>query len=151
MHLSDKRWTVITKVSSVAYAQAVIRAWQDRSILIPFDASALAVLPQLAEADVVPIPPGGGWFDTKIELNKTAEPAQISFSSGTTGRPKPILISRRAISDTCGRLIDFMQIDHSIREYIGVPLTYSFGLARLRTVAAAGGRSYLPENGFRLD
>jgi len=41
-----------------------------------------------------------------------------------------------------------MNVDSSIKEYIGVPVTYSFGLGRCRAVAAAGGCFYIPENGF---
>ena len=41
-----------------------------------------------------------------------------------------------------------MDVTADIREYIGVPVNFSFGFARVRAVAAAGGRSYLPEHGF---
>nr|WP_296722731.1 AMP-binding protein [Erythrobacter sp.] len=77
--------------------------------------------------------------------------AQISTTSGTTGQPKAIAISRAAISDTVSRLVTEMEIDSGIREYIGVPVTFSFGLGRARAIAAVGGTAFLPETGFRPD
>ena len=35
-----------------------------------------------------------------------------------------------------------------IREYVGVPATFSFGLGRYRAVSAVGGQAYLPPRGF---
>jgi acyl-CoA synthetase (AMP-forming)/AMP-acid ligase II len=78
----------------------------------------------------------------------TDTPAQISFSSGTTGRPKALLLSHRALNDVVTRINDAMGVTDEIREYIGVPVTFSFGFGRARAVAVAGGQSYLPPNGF---
>ena len=72
-------------------------------------------------------------------------PAQIVFSSGTEGKPKAILIGRGSLTDTENRLLSVMEITDEIREYIGVPVTYAFGLGRARVVARAGGAFYLPE------
>ncbi|MCW3798071.1 AMP-binding protein [Sphingomonas sp. BN140010] len=92
---------------------------------------------------------GGGWFDDQISLADDGTPALVSFTSGTTGKPKAILLSRGALGDVTQRLIDVSGLDHSVREYVGVPVTYSFGLGRARAVAAVGGRSFLPAKGFR--
>lgn len=59
-----------------------------------------------------------------------------------------MVISRGALADVVTRLNAAMSVDSSIREYVGVPVTYSFGLGRCRAVAAAGGRLYIPERGF---
>ncbi|HEY0214442.1 MAG TPA: AMP-binding protein [Paenirhodobacter sp.] len=72
-------------------------------------------------------------------------PAQVVFSSGTEGKPKAIVISRAALADVEDRLLSVMQITAEIREYIGIPVTYSFGLGRARVVARAGGAFFLPE------
>ncbi|HWI87213.1 MAG TPA: AMP-binding protein [Sphingomonas sp.] len=141
----------VQKVSSLAYAHAMMAAWNERKIFVPLDPATTAALPGSAPERIIPIEAGGGWFRAVLALDDDPAPAQISFSSGTTGTPKPILISRRAISDTCQRLIDVMGLDRSVREYVGVPITYSFGLGRVRAVAAAGGETFLPERGFRID
>lgn len=86
---------------------------------------------------------GWGRFDYHAHLSD--DPAQIVFSSGTEGRPKGIVISHRNLADVTGRLNAVMAVNSDIREYIGVPVTYSFGLGRARAVAAAGGAFFLPE------
>ena len=87
--------------------------------------------------------PGGGWGQHAFTPGMSDAPAQILFSSGTEGHPKPIVLSQRNISDVVMRLNAAMEPDESIREYIGVPVTYSFGLGRVRAVSAAGGRFFV--------
>ncbi|UYY57072.1 AMP-binding protein [Sphingomonas sp. S2-65] len=89
-----------------------------------------------------------GWFEGRSPDLSTTGPAQISFTSGTTGRPSGILLDGTAIHDTTLRIIAVMHLDASVREYVGVPCTHSFGLGRFRAVASVGGRAYLPEHGF---
>ncbi|NRA29599.1 MAG: AMP-binding protein [Parvularculaceae bacterium] len=86
-----------------------------------------------------------GWIKLSYEPKRTNEPAQIVFTSGTEGKPKPIVISHGNLADVTERLNAMMQPTEDIREYIGVPVTYSFGIGRARAVAAAGGQCYLPE------
>ncbi|MBK0329363.1 AMP-binding protein [Rhodobacteraceae bacterium F11138] len=86
---------------------------------------------------------GWGQLNYKPELSDAI--AQIVFTSGTEGHPKAITITHRNLADVVLRLNRVMEIDDSIREYIGVPVTYSFGLGRARAVSAAGGAFFLPE------
>ena len=55
------------------------------------------------------------------------------------------MLSHRNLADVVARLNAIMAPTTDIREYIGVPVTYSFGLGRARAVAAAGGASYIPQ------
>lgn len=89
-----------------------------------------------------------GWARLDFVPDEGDELAQLIFTSGTTGEPKAIALTRSNIADTTRRLSAIMEIDSGVREYIGVPVTYSFGLARARAVAFAGGEFFLPQNGF---
>jgi acyl-CoA synthetase (AMP-forming)/AMP-acid ligase II/acyl carrier protein len=91
---------------------------------------------------------GGGWLDVKQPIIQEDRPAQIVFTSGTESAPKAILLSHQALADVVTRLNSIMKVDASIREYVGIPVTYSFGFGRCRAVAAAGGKCFIPENGF---
>ncbi|WP_299656080.1 AMP-binding protein [uncultured Jannaschia sp.] len=105
----------------------------------------VAVHPVLTGATHVEIPAANGaWFDRPLALSHSDDPAQIVFSSGTEGLPKAIVLSRRNLDSTVERLNAAMRVTSEIREYVGVPVAYSFGLGRVRAVAAAGGRSYIP-------
>ncbi|MER5173783.1 AMP-binding protein [Thioclava kandeliae] len=106
----------------------------------------LSRYPGLRVTQTVSSTVGHGWLRPRWQAMPTLDdPAQIVFSSGTEGRPKAIVISGRALSDVEDRLIEVMDITSEIREYIGVPVTYSFGLGRARVIARVGGELYLPE------
>lgn len=86
-----------------------------------------------------------GWGRLDYNTERSDDPAQIVFTSGTEGRPKAIVLSHCNLADVVERLNAAMQVTNEIREYIGVPVTYSFGLGRVRAVAAAGGTFFLPQ------
>lgn len=151
MALGGHRIIAIDKISSVSYLRAVFAAWDAGDVIMPVLRG--QPLPDIGRSvdDRVQVDAGGGWFAETIAPDISAEPAQVSLTSGTTGTPKAVLLSRGALSDVTTRLIDVMAMDSTIREYIGVPVTFSFGLGRARAIAAVGGESYLPETGFRPD
>lgn len=91
---------------------------------------------------------GGGWFSERHALIHDDLPAQITYTSGTEGKPKGIVLSYANLADAAERIISQMNLTSDVREYVGVPVTHSFGMARMRVVSAVGGCAYLPSRGF---
>lgn len=91
---------------------------------------------------------GSGWFIESHPLIRDDRPAQVTYTSGTEGKPKGIVLTYSNLADAAERIIDQMDLTPDVREYVGVPVTFSFGIGRIRAVSAAGGRSYLPPRGF---
>jgi len=94
--------------------------------------------------------PGGGWLSIPFASPSSSELGQVSFTSGTEGAPKTILLSQANLHDVTVRLNDTMKVDSSIREYIGVPVYHSFGYGRCRAILHAGGQCYIPPAAFNL-
>jgi non-ribosomal peptide synthetase component E (peptide arylation enzyme) len=90
----------------------------------------------------------GAWTRRQFTPSNTREIALISFTSGTEGVPKGVALTHNNLADVVTRLNSLMQLDDSISEYIGVPVYHSFGFGRCRAVATAGGKFFLPSNGF---
>ena len=139
----------IRKRSSISFVRHVFDAYRDETLFAVLDET--EGLPDISgyEAGEIVTPQiGGGWFEDEIVQRNSDNPAQIVSTSGTEGKPKAIVLSHRALYDVVERLNSAMRVDASICEYVGVPVTFSFGLGRCRAVAAAGGKVYLPERGF---
>ncbi|WP_265501157.1 AMP-binding protein [Paracoccus beibuensis] len=131
--------------NSLDFLHRVFACWAEgRIFAITRDAGAMSGLGLTVETGGDPRP-GGGWGRIAYRPGFSDAPAQITFSSGTEGRPKAIVISHRNLADVVERLNRAMGVTDEIREYIGVPVTYSFGLGRARAVAAAGGAFFLPD------
>jgi serine acetyltransferase/acyl-coenzyme A synthetase/AMP-(fatty) acid ligase len=94
--------------------------------------------------------PGGGWLSQPFTSTPSGDLSQISFTSGTEGAPKAVLLSRANLHDAIVRLQAAMRLDGEVREYVGVPVYHSFGYGRCRAVLNAGGQCYLPAAGFDL-
>ena len=95
-------------------------------------------------------PERGEWLNTDNATIESQKAAQIVFTSGTEGKPKAIVLSHANLKNVVDRINSEMEIDSSIKEYIGVPVYHSFGLGRCRAVAAVGGKAYIPAKGFDL-
>lgn len=135
--------------NSRAYLRAVFATWAAGETVMALPASADdREIPGLTITRRESFSPDPGWFTDPLPPQDPASHALVAFSSGTTGAPKAILLSHRALGDVVTRINTAMGVDDTIREYLGVPVTFSFGFGRARAVAAAGGQSYLPEHGF---
>ncbi|MFG6083149.1 AMP-binding protein [Paracoccus litorisediminis] len=89
-----------------------------------------------------------GWYTARHPLIHDDLPAQVSYTSGTEGQPKGVLLTYANLADAAERIIAEMQMTAEIREYVGVPATFSFGMGRYRAISAVGGHAYLPPRGF---
>lgn len=132
--------------NSVQFLEAVFEMYKTRQVFAIQRAD--TGLEDLVETLPAPDTSEGsrGWVKLSYSPDQSNEPAQIVFTSGTEGKPKPIVLSHRNLADVTERLNAMMEPTADIREYIGVPVTYSFGIGRARAVAAAGGQCYLPEH-----
>jgi len=92
--------------------------------------------------------PGHGWLKPRYQPNGSLDVAAVMFTSGTEGEPKGVDLTHQALADVVARLNAVMNVDASIREYVGIPVYLSFGFGRCRAVGAAGGEVYIPERGF---
>ena len=88
------------------------------------------------------------WMRGRFTPSNESEPAIISFTSGTEGSPKGVILTHNNLADVITRLNCLMQLDDSISEYVGVPVYHSFGFGRCRAVATIGGLFFIPRNGF---
>ena len=71
-----------------------------------------------------------------VDMEQTAD---ILFTTGTTGRPKGVILSHRALATACAHINEFIGIRSDAVEVLPLPLSHSFGLGRVRCVLAAGG------------
>lgn len=151
-HLLDSRACVgIVAVNSPDFVKTVFSCLESEKVAVFLQHDQEQEKIQAAQAkEIIRPQPGWGWSSPTFapQLSQPETVAQISFTSGTTGRPKGVILTHGALNDVVKRLNNVMEVDSSIREYIGVPVNYAFGFGRCRAVATAGGNFYLPQHGF---
>ncbi|MCB1330821.1 MAG: AMP-binding protein [Maritimibacter sp.] len=141
--------TAVIRANSIGFIEQIfaLNAARRPFVLVQ-DAAQAKALPGI-EIDRCLVPDQrSGWFEAPHPLIDDDLPAQVSYTSGTEGEPKGILLTYANLADAARRIIDQMQMTAEIREYVGVPATYSFGMGRYRAISAVGGRAYLPPRGF---
>lgn len=142
--LNSMKLIGINQVNSVDFVKSVFQVYASGDVLVIIKQSNSGL--NLKEEKTPNS--GGGWLHLGQDVIRENRPAQVVFTSGTEGTPKAILLSHMALADAVTRLNNIMKVDETISEYVGIPVTYSFGLGRCRAVAAVGGRCFIPENGF---
>jgi len=96
-------------------------------------------------------------FDCFTDLEKSSIPLDISFpnlehsadllfTTGTTGEPKGVLLSHRNIAQSVNNINSFIGNNQNDTELLAMPISHSFGLARLKCVLSAGGTLVLLGN-----
>lgn len=149
MQDSKLRATGLIRRNSRSYVEHFFSLNEKRQLLVSFSDEEAAREPLDIVIDTCIVPEaGGGWFNDHHALIFDDLPAQVSFTSGTEGKPKGIILSYKNLSDAAERIIAEMGLTSEVREYVGIPVTHSFGMARIRVISAVSGRSYLPPRGF---
>lgn len=79
--------------------------------------------------------------DGGMEQSITAldDPADLIFTTGTTGTRKGVLVSHRALSAAARNINTVLGNGSDDLEVLPLPLYHSFGLGRLRCIVTAGG------------
>ncbi|MFT4054620.1 MAG: AMP-binding protein [Novosphingobium sp.] len=143
--------TALVSRSSLSYIRQVFALCEARHAFVNVHDEAHAATLAGLDIDRCIVPEeGGGWFEESHPLIRDDRPAQVTYTSGTEGKPKGIVLTYANLADAAERIIDQMALTEEVREYVGVPVTYSFGSGRIRAVSAVGGRTYLPPRGFDL-
>lgn len=78
-----------------------------------------------------------------------AQPADILLTSGTTGKPKGVVLSHGNILAAARNINQFIGNTAEDREALALPLSHSFGLGRVRCQILAGGALILTR-GFQF-
>ena len=141
--------TAVVRKNSIPFVEQMFALYAARRPLVLVSGSSQT--DQLPGIDIDRcIEPGDqtGWFTAQHPVILDDLPAQVSYTSGTEGLPKGILLTYRNLGYTTERIIEVMQMTAEVREYVGVPATFSFGMGRYRAVSAVGGLAYMPPRGF---
>ncbi|MBW4525072.1 MAG: AMP-binding protein [Phormidium tanganyikae FI6-MK23] len=139
----------IVAANNTGYVEAMFRCMEKGNIAIPLRGEDDQYRIDSANIDKIITPTNSqAWMRQQLLPVSLDQPALISFTSGTEGVPKGVVLTHTNLTDVVARLNSLMQLDHSISEYIGVPVYHSFGFGRCRAVATAGGRFFIPSNGF---
>jgi len=75
------------------------------------------------------------------------ETAYIFFTTGSTGAPKGVMLSHTNLFTAASNIVNYMGMDDTVVESLPMPLSHSFGFARLRAVLQSGG-TVIIENGL---
>jgi acyl-CoA synthetase (AMP-forming)/AMP-acid ligase II len=77
--------------------------------------------------------------DTDLEAVREDETAMIMFTSGTTGLPKGVRQTLRAISSNAGHVSQVLALGPDDRIFINTPPYFTSGICHFLTLMAAGG------------
>jgi acyl-CoA synthetase (AMP-forming)/AMP-acid ligase II len=149
MNFQSLQATAVVRKNAIDFVEQVFKLCEARRplVMVTTEADAENLSGISIDRCIVPAEQSG-WFTAHYPLIHDDVPAQVSYTSGTEGKPKGILLTHANLADAAERIIEQMQMTADIREYVGVPATFSFGIGRYRAISAVGGQAYLPPRGF---
>lgn len=81
-------------------------------------------------------------FESKRDDLLSVDPddgAMILYTSGTSGKRKGVFLTHRNLTQATLNINQFMGVDGSLKEFVSIPLSHSFGFGRARCIFLAGG------------
>lgn len=144
----DKRITGVVSLNSLDYVEKIFSCYEKNEVVVLLRNIDDARIEMVGASSIIQPELVSGWFSSKYTFRDDDTLAQIAFTSGTEGEPKGVLLTHRILSDVTKRLNEVMEVNSSIKEYVGVPANFSFGFGRFRAISSIGGSAYLPKNGF---
>lgn len=149
MYFQSLEATAVIRANSIAFIEQVLLLNEARRPLVMVaDEAQASGLPGIVIDRCIRPAERSGWYTARHPLIHDDLPAQVSYTSGTEGQPKGIVLTYANLADAAERIIAEMQMTDEIREYVGIPATFSFGMGRYRAISAVGGQAYLPPRGF---
>ncbi|MBK7285423.1 MAG: acyl--CoA ligase [Sphingomonadales bacterium] len=139
----------VAAVQGAAFAHAVFSAQAEGAVVVVLRSKGDTERVAATGASRISCRRSHGVGDTanRVDPGSRVPGADCPPTSGTTGT-RGIVLTHGNLAASTDRLIEAMAMDHDIREYIGVPVQYSFGLGRARAIARVGGSYFVPEHGF---
>lgn len=149
MTILDKNPIAVVAKNSPDYIQTVLDLIQSNEIVVNLRKDNDSERISLVNAHRIITPSAGfGWFNYRFTPQNSDNISQISFTSGTEGEPKGVLLSHNALTNVIHRLKEVQELTSDVKEYIGVPVYHSFGYGRCRLIFSLGGEAYIPKDGF---
>src|SRR5689334_2762311 len=111
----------IVAVNSTAFVEAVFEAHAAGLACVILRSADDAERSGLVTRVVEP-PIKAGWARLPFTPAAADRICQVVYSSGTTGAAKAIALTDGNVADAAARLIEAMQLDDTVREYVGVPV-----------------------------
>ncbi len=84
-------------------------------------------------------------YHNKESLNLYNDLALLLSTSGTTGSPKMVKLTKSNLYANCNSIVEYLKIDNSHRSITNLPLHYSYGLSILHTHLAKGASLFVTD------
>jgi acyl-CoA synthetase (AMP-forming)/AMP-acid ligase II len=105
------------------------------------------------EAGYAPVPGQAEWHRRLADDAPALHPdlALLLSTSGSTGSPKLVRLSRTAVASNAAAIVATLAIDPGQRSVLNLPFSYSYGLSVLNSHLAAGASVLLTRQGLTGD
>lgn len=102
------------------------------------------------EAGYAELPGQPGWYRRQTDDAPALHPdlALLLSTSGSTGSPKLVRLSRKAIDSNAAAIVQSLAITQDQRSVLNLPFSYSYGLSVLNSHLAAGASVVLTHEGL---